>query len=192
MDATTDTPPEWPDYTPEDALVWEARVGGPWAAPMPVPPRKALRAVYGDPKPAKDRSGAFSVAWSWERENLSMSPALPGVPKVKRWGSRRYCHKLIHPFIVEAFRRAAIVAPEYAIQRVGFFCPRMMGSNPDSWSYHTWAVAVDINASANKARKRRLVTDMPPAFVWAFESVGWRWGGRWKNYVDPMHFELVE
>ena len=42
-----------------------------------------------------------------------------------------------------------------------------------------------------RARLRLLWPDgLPRAFVEAFESVGFSWGGRWKGYCDPMHFSF--
>ena len=44
-----------------------------------------------------------------------------------------------------------------------------------------------------EAAWRRLWPDgLPRAFVEAFEGAGFEWGGRWRGYVDPMHFQVRE
>lgn len=67
-----------------------------------------------------------------------------------------------------------------------------------SWSMHSWATAVDINAATNPY-SFRFQSDMPPAMVAEVEAVNykgrpvWVWGGRFgRNGVgktDAMHFQ---
>lgn len=72
-------------------------------------------------------------------------------------------------------------------------------------SRHAWGAAVDVDADNNAAREFPAGgTPLPwspewravwprglePWFVLAMESVGFRWGGRWRGFCDPMHFEL--
>lgn len=73
---------------------------------------------------------------------------------------------------------------------------RIKGSN--RWSLHSWAIALDINATTNQFSKR-LVTDLTPqiiADVQAITHLGrsvWAWGGQWGrdgSYFDAMHFQL--
>ena len=54
-------------------------------------------------------------------------------------------------------------------------------------STHSWAAAVDINASTNGVGS---VGDLDSGIVSAFESLSWVWGGRWRP-SDPMHFQLA-
>lgn len=72
-------------------------------------------------------------------------------------------------------------------------------------SRHSWGAAVDIDADNNAAKEFAAGrTPVPwsaewtavwprglqPWFVEAMESVGFRWGGRWQGFCDPMHWEL--
>jgi hypothetical protein len=59
------------------------------------------------------------------------------------------------------------------------------------------ALAVDINWLTNPYG-RRLRTDMPPGMVTAIEAIRtidgvqvWRWGGRYRENKDAMHFEII-
>jgi hypothetical protein len=86
----------------------------------------------------------------------------------------------------------------------GFICrqPRSQGH----WSPHAYGLAIDLNpfnnpyvhgdlvlpelASSYLDRdwvRSGMVRDGDPA-VTAFESIGWKWGGRWPGPVDFMHF----
>ncbi len=78
----------------------------------------------------------------------------------------------------------------YDVHRIeSFSCRATVGGG--STSAHSWAAAVDINPEQNPFRKTGPAkTDMPPAFVKAFTSEGFGWGGAWKSVKDAMHFSL--
>ncbi len=116
-------------------------------------------------------------------------------------------HKLAEPSFREAFRRAEIACPGY-IQRPGTwgFNFRHMRHDPRMpLSRHSWGIACDVNPDQNKAKTfaagktpkpwgdvwdKVWPKGVPLALVEAFESCGFLWGGRWRGYCDPMHFEL--
>lgn len=60
-------------------------------------------------------------------------------------------------------------------------------------SAHAFGIAVDINWEENCNGCDEY--DMPREIIDAFESYGFRWGGRYKSVfgskIDPMHFELM-
>ncbi len=88
----------------------------------------------------------------------------------------------------------------------GFVCRQTRGQT--SWSEHAYGLAIDLNPFNNPYVKGDLVLpelasayldrdwarsgmalDGGPA-VSAFESAGWKWGGRWSAPVDFMHFSV--
>ena len=54
-------------------------------------------------------------------------------------------------------------------------------------SHHAVGNAIDINPPQNPY-SRNLITDMPPAYVVAWTSAGFCWGGSWRWDKDAMHY----
>lgn len=157
---------------------------------------------YGDPGVGRED---FDPAWRKANTVTRQGKnALPGVPP------RFYfeCHRLAVGRIAAAFGAAQIACPDYKIATAASFVFRHMRHDvraPLSW--HSWGVAVDIDAPKNggvsfpvgkepkpwSAAWRKLWPNgLPQAFVEAFEANGFEWGGRWRGYVDPMHFQVRE
>jgi hypothetical protein len=57
-----------------------------------------------------------------------------------------------------------------------------------SWSLHSWAIAVDVNAKENPLGQTPVLS---PEFVKCFTDAGFDWGGKWKK-PDGMHFQLAK
>lgn len=148
----------------------------------------------------------------WRKREIVTVRDLPGVPY--KWHVQ--VHRLAEPYLREALKRAAADSA-YQVERCGVHVHRAIRGR-SQLSLHSWGIAVDINPSENRAHKfqrghgpipwSEAWTDQWPdgmdlAFVEAFESVGFTWGGVWgksgANFVDralgcsffdPMHFEL--
>jgi len=148
----------------------------------------------------------------WRRREIVTVRDLPGVPY--KWHVQ--VHRLAEPYLREALKRAAADST-YRVERCGVHVHRAIRGRA-SLSLHSWGIAVDINPSENRAQKfqrgsgpipwSKEWTDQWPdgmdmAFVEAFESVGFTWGGVWGksggdfvdralgcSFFDPMHFEL--
>jgi hypothetical protein len=159
--------------------------------------REDVYATFGDPGKAEPDP-------RWVKANIVTVRDLPGVPS--KWYFE--CHKLAEPYIREGFRRAAAAAPDYKIERAASFVFRHQRHDVRRpLSYHSFGMAVDVDPARNRSITFRRLEDqpkpfdaawrklypqgLPQAFVEAFESVGFAWGGRWRLFVDPMHFELV-
>ncbi len=185
-----------PPAEAEDPNVGVEILEEPFEGPVPIPTsRWEVYETFGDPGPVKlDRR--------WERRNMVLARNLP----IAR--GRLYCHRLAEPFIREALRRASLLLPGYvAAAKVGCFAYRHQRHDPRRpLSYHAWGIAIDVDPASNRARYLRAgkrpepwsegwtalwPSGIPELVVRAFESVGFSWGGRWRRFVDPMHFELV-
>jgi hypothetical protein len=177
---------------------------GPFYGPLEDLPRTRadVYRVFGNP-------GVGKVDRKWERANMVGAKKLPGT--WNRGSGKLYVHRLAEPYLREAPRRAAILGVLDEIGKLGCFSFRHQRHDPARpLSYHSWGIAVDINSAENGGwypPKRRVGCTGPapwgeqwteryprgvsPDLVRAFESCGWQWGGRWKGFVDPMHFELT-
>ena len=99
-----------------------------------------------------------------------------------------WVHIAIVPVVEEAFRRIAEEGLEHEIKTFdGCFNPRLIRGSRSTPSIHTWAHAIDLNAKENPLGAE---PKMHPRVVEIFESLGWRWGGRFRR-KDGMHFEWV-
>jgi hypothetical protein len=152
-----------------------------------------IRAFYGDVKIEK-RGGRWEIIQpiTWEAVNCVLLRDLPGL------GSKSlYVHRLIAEPLRRALARAAEACPDYAIRTIGCFNPRPKKASDSRYgvcgwdrglSLHTVAAAVDINHDRNPWNKA-LISDMPSAFVRAFDAEGFTWGGDFTRMKDPMHFQ---
>lgn len=57
----------------------------------------------------------------------------------------------------------------------------------ESISYHSWALAIDINAKENPLGAKPVLSS---EFVECWKEAGWTWGGDWKR-PDGQHFQYV-
>jgi len=172
---------------------------GEFVPPINLPTNRAgVRRIFGDP-------GFARPSKHFQRERMTTARNLPG--GWNRGRGKLYCHELAEPFLREALTRAAQNGSLADVQRIGCYVHRHQRHDPRRpLSFHSWGIAIDIDPALNKSRKfGRGLKPEPFSEEWrawwplglsrelveAFESVGWRWGGRWERFVDPMHFELV-
>ncbi len=115
------------------------------------------------------------------------------------------CHRLAVPYVREAMRRCQAAGVLDEIVRLESYRRRRVGGARNGpWSYHSLGVAVDINPEANPRKshlraikpfsrrwRRNWPNGLSERLVTCWESVGWRWGGRFVHYRNPMHFQLV-
>lgn len=118
----------------------------------------------------------------WESANMVLLRDLPGLP-----GRKLYVHKKVADALLGALTQWQATCPEYAIKSIGCFNPRPKRGNAQHVSGHSWGAAIDINPSTNPMRSP-LTTDMPPAFIKAWQDNGWKWGGEFPT-PDAMHFQ---
>lgn len=160
---------------------------------MPTWPKDTMAAriaFYGDPR------GPNGVNPRWYAQNVvSIKPPYPmtyaGKP-IKTISIHKKCAESLLAALTEIWEVCGKDAKEiakYGLQEFGgtFNYRLIRGSN--SLSNHAFAIAIDIAPAGNALGKTR--GTMPDFAVKAFESRGWRWGGRYVKRKDLMHFEAV-
>lgn len=172
----------------------------PFDGPLEAQPknRTEVYQMFGDP-------GTGKVDPSWQKVSIAElhgEKAFPGVPA--NWYFQ--INTLVEPYAREAFRRAKLASP-YIIKRAASFVFRHQRYDSKMpLSYHSWGIAIDIDADVNFVKQfapGKYPTPWSPewmkiwpkgvdkAFVDAMESCGWHWGGYWMTFCDPQHFEFV-
>ncbi len=182
---------------------WQALFGAPIPDMIPVlnepPPEQLCFDVFGD----------FRLA-GWNEQNLarcdlsSWRGALRDVyfgwlsPDSKAFVHNDWfgfiCHRLVVPKFQMAFRN--LVARGLAEELKTFdgcYNPRLkrgssswLTAGSNSWSTHSWGIAIDLNAPWNAFGQR--IFEMTQEFVGCFRDAGFVWGGDW-SYPDAMHFQ---
>jgi hypothetical protein len=102
--------------------------------------------------------------------------------------------------IVDAVKalNAVLIDWDYRTRRAdtgAYNCRQITGGT--NYSLHAYGIAVDLNWSTNPYG-HHLITDMPIGMIEDIEGIRtaggvqvWRWGGRYSNNKDAMHFEVV-
>lgn len=154
-----------------------------------IPSPYAVYQTYGRPPKETDSHLEYRKAVLVTAKNL------PGT-----WNSnskKLYVHEDMEPFLREALNRCEELGVLSYIEKLGSYNHRRMRHDKDApLSLHSWAIALDINASDNFPVYRSKVNCPPPfskdwlklykkgmpyELVMAFKSVGFAWGGDWGN-----------
>lgn len=158
--------------------------------------RAEVYRVFGNP-------GTVAVDRAWEQANMVSVRGLPG--RWNRSAGKLYTHRLAEPYLREALRRCTLLGCLDELVTIGCWNFRHQRHQPERpLSYHSWGIALDINARTNPGLYMRVAPppwsdewraiypdSLSAGVVLAFESTGWSWGGRWSGYCDPMHMELT-
>lgn len=185
-----------------------------WDGPEATQPRSYAEVEREFLVPAdhhKAENGRWRASSIVECHGDGNHPRLPGVPA--KWYVK--IHRRVEPYLREALRRAAISAPGYTIERLGGYVWRTIRHRPGApLSPHALGIAVDIDPARNpgvdmkrgtippafsEAWFKRWPGSVPAAFVQAFTSCGFAWGGDWDEdgdsqdnlWMDLMHWEWV-
>ncbi len=142
-----------------------------------ITPENCLK-LFG--KPDIDFERKWMVMWDVPQ---SINDAIPALP------NRIYCNKLMVPNLEKAFRELIAQDVHHELKTWdGCFNVRLQRGSKTKLSIHSWAIAIDVNASWNGLGKIPTLSD---EFVACFEKFNFDWGGRFRMpRTDGMHFQL--
>lgn len=109
---------------------------------------------------------------------------------VVNWGDLKVpVHMLVAPYLERAYIFTQTAG--YAVHRMEAFCWRLQRGSLVKLSWHSWAIAADINPDTNPMQHPgdKVKTDMNDLFINGFKQAGFDWGGDF-NRPDAMHFQL--
>lgn len=130
---------------------------------------------YGYPTPSMERK--HMVLWSVPSEFTNAIPEIP---------NRIYCNADLVKPLAQAFQNIIhrCLTDEIKTWDGCFNIRKKRGL--ESWSLHSWGIAIDINAAWNGLGQ---VPRMCKKLVKCFTDAGFDWGGNWTR-KDGMHFQL--
>jgi len=119
---------------------------------------------------------------------------------------RAYLHKRVAMAFVTVFDSIQQAGLSSLVDRDsygGSYCCRAVRGS-DAQSPHSWAVAIDLNTdhlmvgdkeTQGHSNFRCSAAQVPESLKRLepfFTAWGFSWGGFWRSYLDPMHFEATE
>jgi hypothetical protein len=160
--------------------------------------RADLEQFYGKHKLKSD--GMPTSAW----EKAHLTTIVLPYPMTLSWEpssqvTRIQCHRLVAVSLKKAL--TGILDHYGSIESVrsarmhlyggAYNYRRISGSN--SLSLHAWGAAIDLDPDHNRLGKvwKPDTGMMPMEVVAIFEAEGWKWGGRFTNRKDCMHFQAT-
>jgi len=99
------------------------------------------------------------------------------------------CHKLVAPKFQAALKNVADRNLFNQIKTFGGCLNKRLIRGGNTWSMHSWGIAIDINVKWNQFGQKNF--EMSEELAKCFEDVGFVWGGRWSNFPDAMHFQYA-
>ncbi len=148
----------------------------------------ALFRAYGDFRPRAGHAVTFGADAAWARAHIVGIPLALSLPGMR--GNVVDVHRAIAPVLQLAFREIVALGLSSCLHRWnGAWNVRQMRTG-GAWSLHSWGVAADLDAGSNAQGAGKGTMD--PRVVQVFEMLGFTWGGRWTEGVDPMHFQASD
>lgn len=112
---------------------------------------------------------------------------IPIEQRIDHFPTKLYCNKdLVTPLLYALSHLKSTGYDKELKTFDGCFNIRKM-RKANSWSLHSWGVAIDMNAFENQMFTKGKFSK---GFVDCWKSAGFDWGGDWIKRTDPMHFQL--
>jgi LysM repeat protein len=161
----------------------------PAAPALPVPNGlDEVIATFGDIRTFIRPDGTLDPGWEAQmitRATLPFSIPLSGSPGVMI--TRIACHKKLADTFIAAFKELQNQGLQDKIVRYGGCFVFRQKRLSQSFSTHSWGIAMDLNPETNA---QGTSGNMDPDVIKVFQSFGFKWGGEFSGKSkDPMHFQ---
>ena len=167
-------------------------------SPWPADSQIALEVFYSKHK--LGTTGMPTAAWESEHLTSIKLPYRMTLPwDLSKTIGRIRCHNKVGDSLTRIFDRILKhYGSEQEVKRNrmhlfgGCFAYRPVAGGA-RLSTHAWGAAIDLDPDRNPLGKEWNSQDgmMPLTVVGIFEAEGWRWGGRFQNRKDCMHFQAT-
>ena len=149
------------------------------------PLRSELPVLFGEIDLRK-----LSTAEAWPNEIKHMIAIDVPTPLQARTGRKRiYCNRAIAVPLRQALDNVVLRGIVLELKTIdGCFNIRKQRGDLLRLSFHSWGMAIDINAAENVLGT---YGNLSGSLVACFTDAGFVWGGEWKHRPDPMHFQYV-
>lgn len=158
------------------------------------PTRRTINEVYGTPKYKEGpKKGAITILnpTEWRKNFTEIElQASDGGKTFKLLVNRKIALSLLCAFAeIKKYNRTLPAEQQWNPKVLQCYCPRHMRWDAAfDLTVHTWAAALDVDPQQNGVGMKGNI----PAWVIAIlQSWGATWGGEWKSYPDPMHFQWM-
>ncbi|MFA5445365.1 MAG: M15 family metallopeptidase [Bacteroidales bacterium] len=158
------------------------------------PTRRTINDVYGTPKYKEGpKKGAITILnpTEWRRNFTTIELQASDDGKTfKIMVNRKITLNLLCAFAeIKRHNRTLPVEQRWSPLVLQCYCPRHMRWDAAyALTVHTWAAAIDVDPKKNGVGMK---SNIPAWVIAILQAWGATWGGEWKSYPDPMHFQWM-
>lgn len=103
---------------------------------------------------------------------------------------RIFCNKDIHEPLLAVMDNLITSGCHKELKTFdGCYNVRYVRGSDQVFSFHSWGLAIDLNAKDNPLGA--VQHGWSDAFIRCWADIGWVWGGDFRTRRDPMHFQWV-
>lgn len=162
---------------------------------LETPTRRNINDVYGKPEYRESDKGDGRIvilnAVAWQKNFSKIAIDITGMEKpINLTVNDGIVCQVAGAFAeIQLFNETLPESKRWTPKVLQAYCPRHnRWDSTMPLSVHTWAAAIDIDPKENGIGVK---TNIPAWVIKILQTWGAVWGGDWKSYPDPMHFQWM-